>query len=186
MIIIENIVVEKNILDAKFVCDLEKCKGGCCTLEGAGGAPIEKNEISKIRNSLKFVKKHLSEKNLEILEKKNFYYELDEKYAIESVDDKDCVFSFKENEIIKCAFEVSFFNNETKFRKPISCHLFPIRVKNFDGPILRYEKIPECNDAIKLGEKKSTLLIDFLETPIQNKFGKKFFQSLKNHSDKEK
>ena len=131
MIIIDEIVVDERIPFIQFACDLKECKGACCTLKGAGGAPIEQTEIRTIKKTLPVVEKYLSKKHQRELGQHSFVYRDNEKYAIVSVDDKDCIFSYKEKGIAKCAFEKAYLNNEITFRKPISCHLFPIRIADF-------------------------------------------------------
>ncbi len=176
MIIIDEIVVDARIPKAQFACDLKVCKGTCCTLQGAGGAPIERSEIRTIKKSLPIVSKYLTKKHQLELANHSFFYQENDKFAIVSVNNKDCIFSYKENGVAKCSFEKAYFNDEITFRKPISCHLFPIRIADFGGPLLRYEKIDECTPAVNKGKKTETSLVGFLRDALVRKYGVQWYE----------
>ena len=149
------------------------CKGACCTLKGAGGAPILDEEINIIKKNLKTVKKYLSETNISQIESKGFLEGRKGDYSIMSVDDEQCVFSYYEDEIAKCSFQKAFNNSETKFRKPISCHLFPIRITGKKRNIIRYEEISECEDALIKGQEDNVSIFEFTKDPLIREYGVK-------------
>jgi hypothetical protein len=175
----EKFTIDDRIFDVKFSCDLQKCKGACCTLPGAGGAPILDEEVLEIKSSWSEVKKYLDKINIEVLESDGFYYGNSGDYALNNIEDEDCIFSFSEEGITKCSFQKAFNNNEIDFRKPISCHLFPIRIHGSKRKIIRYEKIDECEDALAKGEEKNISLFEFAKDSLVREYGKNFYNDLK-------
>ena len=176
---IENISLGKEIAETRFACDLLKCKGACCTLESNYGAPLEEGEVEQISQILETLKEYLPEKHNNVIEKKGFFERKENKLMTMSVDNKACVFVNYEGEIAKCGIEKAYLDGKTNFRKPISCHLFPVRVEDFDGDVLRYEKFDECSPAVEKGEEENIRLIDFLQASLIRKYGQKWFLKLK-------
>lgn len=168
-------IIDDRIFKTHFTCDLIKCKGACCTLKGAGGAPILDKEVSEIEFSMNSAKKYLSEKHVGLIDSGGFLEGRRGNYSLMSVNDEDCIFSFNENGIVKCSFEKAYFNKESAFRKPISCHLFPIRIKGKKRNILKYEEIDECKDALVKGSQTKTSIFEFSKDSIIREFGKKFY-----------
>lgn len=180
---IDNILVGREIANVKFACDLKQCKGACCTLESEYGAPIQNEELEQISSVLEIVKDYLPEHHKKEIEHKGFYEKKDFELMTRSFNNKACVFVYYENKIAKCSLEKAFLDGKTKFRKPISCHLFPIRISDFGGDILRYEKFEECSPAIERGEEEKINLIDFLEEPLKRKYGNNWYLKLKEITD---
>lgn len=185
LIRIEDIIIRKEIAETKFACDLKKCKGACCTLESPYGAPLLQEEISEIENVLEEVKEYIPKKHLEIIEEEGFYETKDEELVTRSVENKACVFVYFERGIAKCSIEKAFFDGKIKFRKPISCHLFPIRVSKFGGDVLKYEKFAECTPALENGAKNNIDLIDFCKDSLIRLYGEKWYSTLKENIGKE-
>ena len=182
---IDNVLFDKEIADSHFACNLDICKGACCTLESDFGAPLLKEEIGKIEGILPVVKKYLSADHNWEIENNGFFEEKDGQLLTKSVDRKACVFVFYENDVAKCSIEKAYLNKETNFKKPVSCHLFPIRISNFGGDVLRYEKFSECKPAILNGKEKGIKLIDFCREPLQRTYGKNWYSKLKKMFRKE-
>jgi hypothetical protein len=181
---VENVVIRKEITEAHFACDLKKCKGACCTLESEFGAPLLKKEIPEIENILETVKKYLPPSHIKIIDEKGFYEEKDGELLTSSIDNKACVFVYYDKGIAKCAIEKAFFDGKVNFRKPISCHLFPIRVSKFGGDILRFEKFTECLPALENGSKNNISLIDFCKDSLIRLYGNNWYSKLKEISGK--
>ena len=175
---IGNILVNKDLLNSKFTCNLLKCKGACCTMEGEYGAPLRKSEINIIENFLPIVKKYLSKEHIKIIDESGFWEEKDEELMISSLNNKDCVFAYNEGGIAKCAIEKSYFANEIDFRKPISCHLFPIRINHFGGEILKYEKYNECESALIEGEKTDLSVAEFCKDSLIREYEENWYHEL--------
>jgi len=168
---LDDILIDEDVLSAYFSCDLIKCKGACCTFPGEYGAPLKDEEIEDMRNSLEAARDYLSERSKKILDKYGFYEGKKGKLTTVCIDKKDCVFVYYENNIALCALEKAFFEGKSRFRKPISCHLFPIRVGNYGGKYLYYEKIEECDPAIDKGCKEKRRLVESLEESLKRSFG---------------
>src|SRR6218665_1881374 len=129
MIKVDHVLISDEVRDERFVCHLEKCKGACC-VEGELGAPLEEEELSVLKEIYPFVKPYLSPKGIKAIEKEGHYI-LDEDgdYSTATVGGKECAYSvYDEQGILKCGIEQAFKDKKIKFQKPISCHLYPIRV----------------------------------------------------------
>lgn len=177
--IVKNVILRHELIDTKFACDLYKCKGACCTLESEYGAPLLEEEISEINDSLEFVKKYLSDSHLKKLESDGFFENKNGELMIISLMNRECIFAYYEDSIAKCALEKAFVKGETKFRKPISCHLFPIRVGKFGGDILRYEEFSECKFALEKGKQENINLLDFCKEALIRLYDKNWYSQLK-------
>lgn len=183
LIQIENILVGREIVKGQFACDLEKCKGACCTLDSEYGAPIKPEELEKIDSVLDAVKEYLPKAHKREIESKGFYEKKDNEMMIRSFNNKACVFVHYENNIAKCGIEKAFLDGKSNFRKPISCHLFPIRVSDFGGDVLRFEKFDECLPALAKGKLEKINLLDFCKDSLIRKYSENWFLKLKEITD---
>jgi hypothetical protein len=170
-----NIVVRKEIVETHFKCDLLKCKGACCTFESHYGAPLKWEEINSINSVLPEVVEYLPPLHRAEIEEKGFYEVKDNEPLIRSIDSRACVFVYYENGIAKCGMEKAFLDGKTDFRKPISCHLFPIRISDFGGDVLRYEHLDNCQPAIELGKKENTTVAEFCEDSLTRLYGEEWY-----------
>ncbi|MCB0401701.1 MAG: DUF3109 family protein [Flavobacteriales bacterium] len=180
MIQIGDTVVSEELLERRFVCNLEACKGACC-IEGDAGAPLNGDELEELDNVFEVVKPYLSEKSIAALEEDLYTVDPDGDFVTQLVDGKECAFVFfDENNISKCAIEQAYLDGKTSFKKPISCHLFPVRLtkyKSFTAVNYAYWHI--CDDACELGEKLGVKTYEFLKEPLIRKFGEEWFNELK-------
>jgi hypothetical protein len=185
VIVIDNILVSDEVVEKQFVCDLAKCKGGCCE-EGDAGAPLEDDELDIIIEMYEKVKPFLSKEAIAEIEKKGKYvYHKEFGWVTPTLgnDSEICVYAIREkNGMIKCAFEQAFYNNIIKWKKPISCHLFPIiaeKGKQGDYDRVNYEPREKlCKPACGLGEKLKVPAYEFLKEPLVRKYGEKFYETL--------
>lgn len=184
MLLIDDILIDQDIATSSFSCDLEKCKGACCTFPGDSGAPLLMEELEQIEKAVPEAKKYLSKRSLEILEKKGFHEGSGDELGTICIDKKDCVFVFYEGDVAKCSLEKAYFDGKTKFRKPISCHLFPIRIGKFGGDKLYYEKFNECKPGRKKGKKEKIRLIDSVKDALIRSYGEEWFEKLENEIEK--
>ncbi len=180
--VIDSIAVEGSLMERKFACDLLKCKGACCSIPGGRGAPLLDSEIPEIRSALPAVLPILSEEKRNTIAKSGFFEGSHGDYATTCIDDQDCVFVYRENGIAKCALERAFNDGKIEFRKPISCHLYPIRVSRFGGDILRYHELAECKPAVKKGEAENVGVIEFLRTALTRLYGEEWFSKLETYA----
>ena len=158
---IDNVYVNKEIADTNFTCDLSKCKGACCTMESEFGAPITKEEIEEIDKILPVVIKYLPKEHVAIIEKDGFWHEKHGELMTRSLNNRACVFVIWDGDIAKCGIERAYRDGKVDFIKPVSCHLFPIRVSKFGGDVLRFEKYNECQPALAKGNKTQIKILDF-------------------------
>ena len=157
MIEIEDTIVSLDIVEDYFLCDLARCKGACC-VEGDSGAPLEKEELAKLEAVLPEVWNDLSPKAQEIIKRQGVAYIDTEGDIVTSiVDGKDCVFTCYDAEgTCKCAIEKAYREGRVDFYKPVSCHLYPIRVTQYrDFRAVNYHKWSVCKPAMILGKKEN-------------------------------
>lgn len=176
---VDDITISSTIIDEFFQCDLEKCKGACCTIEDAYGAPLtfeESNVLIEIKEKLY---KYLPEKNINLLKKHGPFEVHKGNYHTRTVEGKECIFVYFENNIAKCAIEKAFLNKEIDYRKPISCHLFPIRKINFGQDVLRTEFLNICQAAISKGLDSKMPVYEFCKEALIRLYGKSWFAKLK-------
>lgn len=177
---IDNKIVSTQIFEKKFVCDLNACKGACC-VEGDAGAPLTTEEVSILEEHLETIKPYMRKEGLKAVEKAGvFYMDQDNEPVTTLVNGGECAFVyFDENGITKCAVEAAYLDGKTDFKKPISCHLYPIRVKQFnDYKALDYDKWSICEPACACGEALNVPVFRFLKEPIIRAFGEPFFKEL--------
>ena len=185
MIEIDSIWINSDVLTVKFCCNLEKCKGVCCCLKGARGAPIEESEAKILDSIFPIIKDEMNNASLEVVRDQGLYETLDGEYCITCLGDEDCIFVYHDNNIAKCLLEKVYNEGKTNWKKPISCHLYPIRINNFGGDVLRYSVISECKDAVQFGKKNNVPLIDFLQEPLERRYGKDWYKKLKTKLNKD-
>ena len=176
MILIDNIFVDEDITNVKFSCDLNRCKGACCTFPGELGAPVLDSEIKQIEAATEAASVYLSKKSLEIIKSRGVIEGTPGDYSTVCINKKDCVFVYYEGAIAKCSLERAYFDGKSDFRKPISCHLFPIRIRDKGGPVLYYQRIQECSPAIDKGEKDKIVMYKFLEEALVRKYGEEWYR----------
>ena len=180
LIEIGNKIVSTDIFSEQFTCDLNKCKGACC-VKGNGGAPLNEKEVDKIQNNIEKIKPYMSKSGIETVNREGVYY-LDEEDtpATKLIDKKECCFVyFDEDEIAKCSIETAYKAGDINFNKPQSCHLYPIRTKEFNEfTAINYETWDICSPACSLGESLKVPVYQFLKEPIIRVFGNSFFEEL--------
>ncbi len=172
------VLVRQEIAETHFKCDLFKCKGACCTFESRYGAPLAIEEIKAIEGIVEDVKCYLSPGHVKVIEEYGFYEEKQNEYMTRSIDNRACVFVCYEDGIAKCAIEKAYIDKKTIFKKPISCHLFPIRRSDFDGDILKYEKLDECTPALDKGKLNNTTIAEFCKEPLEKLYGYEWYSQL--------
>jgi hypothetical protein len=177
---IQNKIVSTQIFERQFVCDLTACKGACC-IEGNGGAPVTKEEVDIIEANLDKVLPYMRPEGIAAIEAQGVVYE-DEDFepATTLVNGKECAFVyFDQTNTAKCAIEKAHREGQIDFIKPISCHLYPIRTKQFNEyTALNYEKWDICEPACACGEKLDVPVYKFLKEPLIRAFGPEFYNEL--------
>jgi hypothetical protein len=176
MNVIDNTEFDDSIVRLQFACNLRACKGACCTLHGGTGAPLLDEEIRTIEESFPLVKKYLPAEHLRTIERVGLYEGSPGTYTTVCIDHRACVFVFYEDGIAHCAFERAHHDGILSWYKPISCHLFPLRLDRFFTDHLRYEKIDECAPALERGRNERIALSDFLSEPLKRIYGTDWYE----------
>jgi hypothetical protein len=187
MIAIDNVLLADDIVEAHFVCDLEKCKGGCC-VDGDCGAPITQEEADTIAELYPVFKQHLDPAYIPEIERQGTHT-TDDEYGLvtPTVNGGICVYGYTDElGIVKCGIEKAWRAGQINFRKPISCHLFPIRVTETDSyDLLNYEPRKQlCRPACKQGNKLKVPVYRFLKEPLIRKYGEEFYEALEAVAEK--
>lgn len=175
MVVIDTVLVDEHVFETPFLCDVTACKGACCTMKGGAGAPLLDSEVQMVRDAVVPASKYLATHSLEALAAQSSVVGTAGDYTTLCIDDADCVFVFYEQGIAKCAIERAHANGETPFRKPVSCHLFPVRVADFGGPYIYYEEIPECRPALAHGKATGVTAFQMLREPLIRAFGEEWY-----------
>jgi len=183
MIAIDHVLVSDEIVSERFVCDLSKCKGGCC-VDGDAGAPLAAGELQEIDRAFDSVLPYLTEESRRELERQGRYtFDKEFGWVTPTIGGSVCVYGISdENGIVKCGFEQAYRDGKTDWKKPISCHLFPIKTAaGSDGETeyMNYEPRTDlCKAACKLGKKLKVPVYVFLREPIIRKYGSEFYRAL--------
>ncbi len=181
MIAIENVLLSDQVVEEQFVCDLNSCKGGCC-VDGDCGAPLTQEETVIIASVYPRIKQYLKPEYIAEIEKQGTHTIDDEYgYVTPAVNGGICVYAYTDDAgIVKCTFERAWKEGKIAFKKPISCHLYPIRVKQMDGyEAVNYEpRKTLCKPACKLGKQLKVPVYQFLKESIVRKYGEEFYDTL--------
>jgi hypothetical protein len=185
VIVIDKVLVSDNIVEKQFVCDLTKCKGGCCE-DGDAGAPLDDDELDIIVELYESIKPYLSQAAIAEIERKGKYvYHKEFGWVTPTLgnDSEICVYGIRDKDgIIKCAFEQAYYDGKINWKKPISCHLFPIitkKGKNGNYDKMNYEPREKlCNPACSLGKKLQVPTYQFLKEALIRKYGEEFYKAL--------
>lgn len=180
MISIDNTLISEDLLDKKFVCDLNACKGECC-IAGDSGAPLEQEELAILEDIYETVAPFMNEEGRQEIEKQGLYIvDEDGDFVTPLVDKvKHCAFVVFENEIAKCAIENAYKAGKVDFKKPISCHLYPVRITKYrDFDAVNYHKWNVCKPACSCGKKLDVAVYKFLKEPLIRKFGTEWYKQL--------
>ncbi len=179
MLIIENILVDDQVASAHFQCDLARCKGACCTFAGGSGAPLEPEEVAEVEAVLPIVWNQLSSAAQGEIRQYGAIEWEDRTPVIRCVDGRACVFVVEEQGIARCAIEKAYHAGKTTFRKPISCHLFPIReIRRGTLTILLSEYILECQPGWERGRRDQVLLTETVRDALIRRFGPQWYAAL--------
>ena len=183
MIAIDNILISNEIVDEQFVCDLNKCKGGCC-VDGDAGAPLNKDELERINEVRDAVLPYLDEENKkELARQGNYVYDKEFGWVTPTISSKICVYGITDKKgIVKCGIEQAYNDGKVNWKKPISCHLYPIRIKQSKDKktdYVNYEPREDlCSAACTLGEKLKVPVYVFLKDALTRKYGSEFYETL--------
>ena len=189
MIAIDNVLVSNELVEEHFVCDLNKCKGGCC-VDGDCGAPLTKEETRVLKNIYPKIKPYLSKQYIAEIDKQGTHVMDDEfGYVTPTINGGICAYGYTDElGIVKCAIEKAWKDGVVDFQKPISCHLYPVRIKSYKTyDAVNYEPRESlCKPACKLGVQLKVPVYKFLKDSLVRKYGEEFYKALDAVADKMK
>jgi len=177
---IDDTLVSDDLFEEKFVCDLGACKGACC-VEGESGAPLEVEEIDILERELDKIKPFMNREGIKRVEETGvFTVDFDGEYVTPLVNERECAFVvFDDNGVAKCSIEKAWRAGKTEFPKPVSCHLYPIRLTKLrEYTALNYHRWPICDPARTCGANLQVKVFRFLKEPLIRHFGAAYFQKL--------
>lgn len=188
MISIGDVLISDQVVEEQFVCDLIKCKGGCC-VDGDAGAPLGDDELSELNEAFKEVLPYLSKESVKELERQgNYIYDNEFGWVTPTVSSGMCAYGVTDAKgIVKCGIEQAYNEGKITWKKPLSCHLFPIRIKKSrtgKKDLVNYEPREDlCKAACTLGKKLKVPVYIFLKDALIRKYGNEFYKALSATAD---
>ncbi len=179
-------IVSEEIIEKDFVCNLSACKGKCC-VDGEAGAPLDEEELIILMDIYPKVKPFLRPEGIQAIEDQGLFTMDEGEYETTLIDGKDCAYAiYDKNNIVKCGIEEAYNQGAIDWKKPISCHLYPIRITEYsEFSAVNYHKWPICDDACTLGAALQVPVYKFVKDALIRKFGEDWYMELekvaKNH-----
>lgn len=176
-------MVSDELIEESFVCDLNKCKGGCC-VDGDAGAPLEKKELKIIDDVVDTVLPYLTPEHRKEVERQgNYVHDKEFGWVTPAINGGICVYAITDMAgVVKCAFEQAYYEGKISWKKPISCHLFPVRIQKSKGSKVEYVNYEPrevlCAPACSLGQKLKVPVYKFLKEALVRKYGENFYEAL--------
>lgn len=173
----KNVLISPDVIEKEFVCNITKCKGACC-IEGDLGAPLEEEELEILEKIYPKVEPYLMEKGKKAIQEQGVYIkDWENDFSTPTIDDKECAYVFYDFEgNLKCGIEQAYIDKKIDYKKPISCHLYPIRTMKLSGfEALNYDVWDICSDACTLGKELKVSVFSFLKEPLIRKYGAEWY-----------
>ena len=179
MIAIDDTLISDDLGEVFFTCDLGRCHGSCC-VEGDAGAPLDEEEIGILEDIMDTIRPFMTEAGTKVVAESGvFDYDIDGALVTPLVNDCECAFVYMDFGVAKCVIEKAYYAGLIKFKKPISCHLYPIRITKYaDFEALNYHKWNLCDRALVTGRREEVRVYEFLEEPLTRKYGKAWYEKL--------
>ena len=179
MLKVKDTILSEDIATAKFACDLPKCKGACCVV-GDAGAPVSKEEIPILHKAYHLLKDELNPEAVAVAEREGVVVGSEKVgYEISCVKSAECIFAkYGEDDVAYCSIQKAYFDDRISWEKPLSCHLFPVRLKKIAGfDYANFEYVPKlCSAACSKGEDEDVYLAEFLEKPLVRRYGLDWYE----------
>lgn len=181
MVLIENILVSTELFERFFLCNLDQCRGWCC-VDGVAGAPLENEEEGILSDILPIIKPYLRPEGWQAVEKQGaVVQDRDGDRVTPLVNEEECAYAIFENGIARCAIEKAFFDGKVSFRKPISCHLYPIRIRYLNQlEALNYHEWEICQKAEYNGRQMNVPVYYFVKEALIRRYGESWYQAFEN------
>ena len=179
MIQVGNKIISLDVFEKHFICDLNACKGACC-VDGDAGAPLLDEEVTILEYIYEKVKPYMVQKGIDVVDEVGVaVFDIEGELTTPLVNNRECAFVIEEKGISKCAIEKAYYDGKVEFKKPISCHLFPIRIQEYrDFDAVNYEEIKICAPACKCGSELEVPVYAFLKEPLIRKYGEVWYKEL--------
>ena len=180
MLQIDDTIISLEILTEEFVCNLSACKGACC-VEGDAGAPLEKTELKILAKEFRAIRPFLRPEGVKAIELQGTSIkDIDGEWVTPLREGKECAYTvFDADGTAKCGIENAWKAGKTTFRKPISCHLYPIRTKKYESfEAINYNRWHICSDACALGRELKVPVYKFLKEPLIRRYGESWYAEL--------
>ncbi|PKV75851.1 DUF3109 family protein [Pontibacter ramchanderi] len=187
MIVLQNTIISDDIRDNFFVCNLEQCKGACC-VEGDLGAPLEEEELAILADSYEHIKPYMTGAGKLAVEEQGLYIQdFEGDYSTPTIENRECAYALYDDQgILKCAIEQAYYDGKISWKKPISCHLYPIRITKYDDfEALNYDRWSICAAACNFGADLGVKVYQFLKEPLIRKYGEAWYGELTELIEKE-
>jgi len=188
MILIKDTLVSEDLISEDFVCNISSCKGSCC-VKGEAGAPLNDKEVLYLQKNYSIIKPFLNLKGIDSIESQGVFVKgIDGENETPLVDGKECSYAvFSKNGNVSCGIENAYNQGKISFRKPISCHLYPVRINNYsEFTAVNYHKWSICNSGCSLGESLKVPVYKFIKEALIRKFGKSWFLELEKIAKRKK
>lgn len=185
MILIENTCISDDIEDQEFVCNLDKCKGACC-VEGDSGAPLDEDELAILDEIYPEVAPYLTEAGKKVIATEGTWTkDWDGDYVTPIINGRECAYAiYDQKGILKCGIEEAYNDGKISYKKPISCHLYPIRVTKYEQyHALNYDRWEICSPACSLGQQLKVPVYKFLKDPLIRAYGEDWYRQLSEEID---
>lgn len=191
MFAVDHVLVSDALLDAPFACHLGSCFGACC-VHGDRGAPVEDHERDALDDALRIVEHRLRPEARAEIARRGTWEGKAGAYHTTTVRGRECVFVTYDGAVAKCSLQQAFWEGKIGFEKPVSCHLYPIRIETYGTgadavDVINYERIELCEPAVPHGRRTGVQVADFLDRPLTRKYGAewvaKFREALRQRRD---
>ncbi len=185
MLIVDDCIISDNLADLCFSCDLERCKGACC-VEGDCGAPLDPEEIAVLQRIYPVVKPYMTDAGVEVVEREGVSsLDIDKLPCTPLVNNRECAYAVQRNDLTLCAIEMAYRDGKIDFPKPISCHLYPVRIEDFgEFKAVNYHEWDICRCALAKGKTEGRPLYQYLKEPLIRRFGQEWYDELVGEIEK--
>lgn len=184
MIQIDNKIISLEVFSRHFLCNLHKCKGACC-IHGDSGAPLSDQEVDLLIEEMPLIEAYMRPEGIEAVKEQGIpVIDLEGDKVTALINGEECAYVIFEKGIAFCAIEKAWMEKKISFRKPISCHLYPIRIKEFDDfEALNYDRWDICKPAREMGQRNALPVFRFLKDALIRKYGEDFYKEMENVYD---
>jgi len=179
MLRIDNVIFSFDILEKKFRCNLPRCLGCCCRY-GDSGAPLSDDEVNTLEEIWPVIKPYLRSEGVKVIEEQGTSTtDSDNEKVTPLIRNEECAYTILEDGIFMCGIERVFSEGKITFQKPLSCHLFPVRIKQYsDFKAVNYQELPICSDARERGKEEGVYVYEFLKEPLIRAMGEELYNEL--------